>query len=183
MNRRGYSPEFILFINIQIFFARAQPQPAGGIRINAKDKPFAGSARRHEIGQRAILPARQAIAQGADPECAVGLFANRPGRLRRRRITRVNDLKTPLANPHQAADIQARPPVAFVIFKTTIHPLSWKIFRRAELRGELFRRQVMAVVGAGRVVNLPEQEFQALAVAQRQPDRQVQGRRAGKPSG
>ena len=46
--------------------------------------------------------------------------------------------------------------------------------RRAKLLGELFGRQVMAVVGTGRIVYLLEQIGQRLLVAQRQADGQIQ---------
>ena len=48
------------------------------------------------------------------------------------------------------------------------------LFRRAEPGGELFRGQVMPVVGMGRIVELRQESGERLRVAQRQADGQVQ---------
>ena len=58
------------------------------------------------------------------------------------------------------------------------------LFRWTELFGELRRCQIMAVIGTGRIANLPEQVGERFPVAQRQSYGQIQPVRARKtPNG
>jgi len=82
VDRRRDPLELVPNAQEKIFLARAHPKPAGSIRERAKSEPLARPAGHRQIGEIAILPALQTIAQRPNPEGAVGFFANRPRRFR-----------------------------------------------------------------------------------------------------
>ncbi len=133
MNHGRHALEPVIFTDIQVFITRAHPQPACSIRTNTKYKSLVGSSGHCQICQSSRLPARQTIAQRANPDRAVGVFANRPGWFCRKLSAGINRLKPPFANSHQSPCVQTRPPVALVIFKEAIDPLPGKALLRTEL--------------------------------------------------
>ena len=52
MNHGQYPPELVVFTDKQVFITRAHPQPARGIRADAKDKSPARSAGHRQVGAK-----------------------------------------------------------------------------------------------------------------------------------